>query len=116
MTKPWKRERQPSLPGQFAALAIAILLLSSFASGTAFSTPSIVSVNWGGPSSQFGLSKNSINQEKQNENTISAFYTLAVSTTPSSASASRLCLNSNGTGGTLARRREADRTNQDQVA
>lgn len=86
------------LAGQFAALAVTVLLLSNFVGASAISTPSIVSVDWGGPSSHYGLTKNSLNQEKVNESTISVFYTLAPTTVPSSASASRLCLGENGTG------------------
>lgn len=89
------------LAGQFAALAVAILLLSNFASLSALSTPTIGNIYWGTPSANIGLTKGADNIETTNASTISVFYTLAPSTTPSSLSATRLCLdaNANETGG-----------------
>lgn len=89
------------LIGQFAALAVAILLLSSLGGVSATSVPKVENVYWGAPSANIGLTVGSTNTETVNASTISVFYILAPSTTPSSVSATRLCLdaNQNYTGG-----------------
>lgn len=89
---------------QFGALIVALLLLSNFISTSGnvtspISTPTITGVYWGSPSSGTSLSKGSENSVPTNASTISAFFTLAPGTTPASATASRLCLSSNGTTG-----------------
>jgi hypothetical protein len=88
---------------QFGALVIVLLVLSNFASGVSVvSTPTITTVYWGAPSSNIQLAKAATNVESANANTMSVFYSLAVSTTPASVTAGRLCLDSdaNDTGGT----------------
>lgn len=90
------------LAGQFAALVVVLLVLSNFASGTSpLSTPTIGAVYWGAPSGNIQLTKGVTNTEAANASTISVFYSLAYSTTPATASATKLCLNSgqNDTGG-----------------
>jgi hypothetical protein len=89
------------LTGQFAALAVAILLLSSLGGASAISVPKVVTVYWGAPSGNVALTTGANNDETVNASTISVFYTLAPSTTPYSVSAIRLCLNAgeNNTGG-----------------
>jgi hypothetical protein len=89
------------LTGQFAALAVAILVLSSFTAYGAISVPKVVTVYWGAPSGNIALTTGTNNVETANASTISVFYALAPSTTPASVSASRLCLDAdaNYTGG-----------------
>lgn len=88
------------IAGQFAALAVAILLLSGAGAVPAISTPQINSIYWGGPppASNISITKSALNRETVNASTISVFYGLAAGTTPDSAAASRLCLSANGTG------------------
>jgi hypothetical protein len=88
------------LTGQFAAIAIALLVLSNFANASTYSTPSISTVYWGAPSGNLQLARQSVNTETTNASTISVFYQLATSTSPGSAGASRLCLGANDTGET----------------
>jgi hypothetical protein len=85
---------------QFGALVIVLLVLSNFASGVSvISTPTITTVYWGSPSGNIQLAKGATNIESANANTMSVFYSLAVSTTPASVTAGRLCLDANDTGG-----------------
>jgi hypothetical protein len=89
------------LTGQFAALAVAILLLSNFAGGSALSVPKVTTAYWGAPSGNIALTQGANNHETINASNMSVFYTLAQGTTPSSVSATRLCLDpeENNTGG-----------------
>ncbi len=89
------------LAAQFAALAVAILVLSGAGTTFATSVPTVGNVYWGAPSGHIGLTKGANNDETVNATTISVFYTLAPSTTPSSVTATRLCLDAdeNYTGG-----------------
>lgn len=89
------------IAAQFAALAVAILLLSNVGATPAISTPTIQGVYWGSPSSNVSINKSAYNSETVNASTISVFYTLASGTSPGSSSASRLCLGANGTGRVL---------------
>jgi hypothetical protein len=91
------------LAGQFGALVIAILLLSNFVGSSALSEPTVGAVYWGSPSSPYQLTRDVTNTETMNASMISVFYTLAPTTTPSSVSVSRLCLDAshNDTGGVL---------------
>ncbi|MDG6925320.1 MAG: hypothetical protein JRN09_02080 [Nitrososphaerota archaeon] len=90
------------LAGQFGALIIAVLVLANFlGTSSALSNPTIGTVYWGGPSSQYQLTRDATNTETMNATTISVFYVLAPTTTPASVTVSRLCLDAsrNDTGG-----------------
>jgi hypothetical protein len=81
------------LTGQFGALALAVLLLSGFASTQVLSTPTINSVYWGPVSGNAKLTSGVTNTETTNATIISVHYGLAVGTTPASVTAVRLCSN-----------------------
>jgi hypothetical protein len=79
--------------GQFAALAIVILLLSNFIPIASATSTGIGKVYWGSPDTGVALSSGGKNVEKANASTISALYTLATGSEPASVTAVRLCLN-----------------------
>ena len=88
--------------GQFAALAIVILLLSNYLPIASATTTGIGRVYWGDLTTGVPLTKGGVNVEKTNASTISVLYTLSSGTQPSSVSAVRLCLDKvNETGSNL---------------
>lgn len=91
------------LAGQFAALALVILLLSNYLPIASATTTGIGKVYWGDPSTGVPLTKGGTNLETSNASTISVLYTLASGTKPASVSAVRLCLDAkaNETGANL---------------
>lgn len=91
------------LAGQFAALAVVILLLSNYLPVASATTTGIGKVYWGDPVTGVTLTKGGTNVETANASTISALYTLASGTLPTSVSAVRLCLDAkaNDTGANL---------------
>lgn len=89
--------------GQFAALAIVVLLLSNFLPIANATQTGIAKVYWGAPGTGSALSESGKNIEKANASTISALYTLSSGTQPASVSAVRICLDplANDTGTNL---------------
>ncbi len=86
--------------GQFAALALVVILLGNYAGvgGLSASSTGIASVYWGPASANAPLQKNLLNIEPANVSIISVYYTLAQGTKVESVGASRLCVLANGTG------------------
>jgi hypothetical protein len=89
--------------GQFLALAVLVLLLGNYAGLGIHSTSQVGTVYWGAPSGGVTLDKGAVNVEKSNASTISLYFSLAASTSISSISAGRLCINpaANNTGEVL---------------
>ncbi len=85
---------------QFSALVAVVLLLSSFTPGqSAQSTPVIASVSWGVPGQGVALHSGQLVKVSSNESSITASFSVAFSTQPSSVSGSRLCIGPNSTAG-----------------
>ncbi len=87
--------------GQFLALAVLVLLLGNYAGlGIGITTPQTGTVYWGAPSAGVTLQKGAVNLEKTNASTISLYYSLVSSTTISSITAGRTCIDpaANNTG------------------
>jgi len=86
--------------GQFAALALVVILLGNYAGvgGLNGVSTGVASVYWGPASANAPLQKNLLNLEPVNASIISVYYTLAQGTQVESVAASRLCVLANGTG------------------
>jgi hypothetical protein len=90
--------------GQFLALAVLILLLGNYAGvGLGSPTTKVGTVYWGAPPGGAALTKGVLNKETTNASAMYVYFNLGPSTTVSSVSASRLCLDTaaNNTGGSL---------------
>jgi hypothetical protein len=85
---------------QFVALVTVVLILSSFSPGqSATSTPAINSVYWGTSSQGVALKAEALTTVTQNESVVTAYFTVAFSTTVSAVSGSRLCFGPNSSVG-----------------
>lgn len=86
---------------QFVALFTVVLVLSSFSPGqSAQSTPTFSSAYWGTSNQGTALSEGHTTVVKQNASALTAYFTVAFSTTISSVSGTRLCV-ANSTSGIL---------------
>jgi hypothetical protein len=85
---------------QFVALIAVVLLLSSFSPGqSATSQPVFDAVYWGTSPQGVALHGGGLTRVTQNESVLTAYFTVAFSTTVSAVSASRLCTGPNSTVG-----------------
>lgn len=81
------------IAGQFVALIVIVLLLASYTPGqSSLSYPVVNSVYWGSAGNGVSLQKDQTVKVTQNESEITAYFSVAYSTTVSAVSASRLCV------------------------
>jgi hypothetical protein len=88
------------ITGQFVALIAIVLLLANYTPGqSSLSYPVVSSVYWGSPGNGVSLQKGQTMKVMQNESEVTAYFTVAFSTSVSAVSASRLCVDpANGAG------------------
>lgn len=84
---------------QFVALIAVVLLISQFSPGQSVeSAPMVNSVYWGSSDGGVALHVDQLTKVSQNASVVTAYFTLAYSTSISSVSGSRLCTTSTSSG------------------